>query len=359
MAATSLILWQEAKEGFVRFDGYHFLLFLTLIPFILIVLVPRVASRGLTWMWTPTAIIVAIALIYIVAGFVPKFGYKPYGAGRVFFDEALALSSGSQRRQIVATSRATMQRAYAVPPSMIRMMRGHSVDVDPWVQNVTWAYPGLEMDPLPVIQDYTAYSTSLDDLDAADLASRAAPHYILRQADARIDTRVQAMDPPLTQIAILCRYHQQEATRAWQLLERSSDRCGRVKFLKAMVKHEGVRLRVPAPHRGTMILARFYVPESLLWNVENVLLKPPSVCLTTVTADGATAKARFVLGTGADLHIVYPPDTLGYAAEFTPPKIVAFALASCATRPRTSSRSSLSAAGLVVKFYSVSVGLGR
>ena len=37
-------------------------------------------------------------------------------------------------------------------------MRGETVDVGPWEDAAIWAHPGFRFDPLPVLQDYNAYT---------------------------------------------------------------------------------------------------------------------------------------------------------------------------------------------------------
>jgi len=85
---------------------------------------------------------------------------------------------------------------------MLAAMEGATVDVDPAV-TVAWSYPGLRLDQLPVPQDYSAYTSSLDGLDAAFLGSPAAPRFILEQA---LPKAGPVVDAPLAAFTIECRY---------------------------------------------------------------------------------------------------------------------------------------------------------
>ena len=89
---------------------------------------------------------------------------------------------------------------------------GHSQE-----QSAAWAYPEVHFDPLPVIQDYSAYTSYLDQLDRSYLGTPEAPRFILRSPGA-IDGRNPVFEPPATQLAIECHYHQVMATTVWQLL---------------------------------------------------------------------------------------------------------------------------------------------
>jgi len=166
----------------------------------------------------------------IATNSIPSYTPRPDVAVRNLFDEAATLASPGRTAAIIEQSRRSLQDKYDIPNQMVTLMRNHTVDISPWEQTVAWAYPRIRFDPLPVIQDYSAYTPSLDQLDVNYLASSDAPRFILRQPGQAIDGRDPAFEPPATQLAIECRYHQVSGNGSWQLLERgatAADRCGR------------------------------------------------------------------------------------------------------------------------------------
>ena len=83
----------------------------------------------------------------------------------------------------------------ALRTATLTLLEGHSVAVEPAEDSVVYAYPQLRWDPEPVLQAYTAYTTYLDHLDAAFLASSHAPQRILYQTGWVIDNASPTSTP--------------------------------------------------------------------------------------------------------------------------------------------------------------------
>ena len=208
---------------------------------------------------------------------------------------------------------------YDIPPAMIARMAGHTVDVEPYEQTVAWTYPQLKWDPLPAIQDYAAYTGSLDQLDARFVDSSKAPRFILRQPSSiTIDGRIAAFDPPATQLAIQCNYRQVSANASWQLLERSHDRCGSPQRMTTVSARFGEEMHVPAAAPGQMVVASFDLHLSLLWHLLDRAYKGPMIL---VQVNGVALGNRFIVGTAGSLHGLRPAASLGYSPPFAPPAI--------------------------------------
>jgi hypothetical protein len=89
--------------------------------------------------------------------------------------------------------------------------------------------------PLPVFQEYNAYTKTLDRVNADALGSRSGPERILHEntqlvdpsyPTATIDNRYPTWDPPEKSLAMLCNYVPLQTTARWQVLGRVPDRCG-------------------------------------------------------------------------------------------------------------------------------------
>lgn len=337
---TALVLWLLAKEAFVRFDSGHELILFEFTA----VLICAFTMEGRR-LWIVGSLAIAVVINYVVVGTIPSFAYRPDQSVRHFGAELLAFLTGGTRHRIMAEGRASMEATYKVPSAMLAHMRGHTVDVDPWEQNVTWAYPGSIMDPLPVIQDYSAYTSSLDRLDAERLRSRSAPSLILKQAPVAIDARYVSFEPPMTQVAMECRYQQIAANRSWQLLSHTGDRCGKLRLISTKVTRRRGRVRVSAGSPGTMIVGAFQLPSSLATTLESVAYRAPQVCMNARWQGNGAYPFRFIVGSAGDLHILRPSATLGYSAPFVPLSIDAFSFSYCG--------STAPIAGARVVFYSI------
>jgi hypothetical protein len=225
---------------------------------------------------------------------------------------------------------------------MVAAMRGRTVDVSPWEQTVVWTFPGFHFDPLPVIQDYGAYTPSLDQLDTDYLASLSAPRFILRQPPQAIDGKNASFEPPATQLEIECRYREVAATPTWQLLQRRNDRCGHLRRLGVTTTGLDQRVRVPAAPGGDEVVATFNLPDSLWSKLESLVYKPPNVFFT---ANDGKESWRFVTATGPDLHILRASSALGYSPAFLPVPIRNLEFSVSGEGPTLS--------GITVSFYAV------
>jgi hypothetical protein len=306
---TLVIVWLLFKEGFVRHD-YHDLIFFAASPLVLAAFVPWRRS----WVLVPGVLVLTVVTC-IVAGGLPPLVTRPDMAVRNFYSEATTLASSGRRAVVIDQARQSLRSASGIPNRMVAMMRGQTVYVSPSYETLVWAYPQLRFDPLPVIADYSAYTPSLDQLDASYLASSDAPHFILRQPYAT-DGRDPAFEPPATQLAIECRYRQVAGDGgSWQLLERGADRCSQPQPLGTARTGFDHWVAVPTAPAGDAVVARFQLSQGWWAKLETILFKPPEVFLRY---KGTNPPWRFVASTASDLHVIRAASTLGYYPAFVP-----------------------------------------
>jgi hypothetical protein len=307
---TLATLWFLFKEGFVRHDS-HDLVFFVAAPLVLAAFAPRWRSQT----WLVTGMLAMTIVIASVSGTVPGLLTQPVQSARNLFDEATTLTSSHKQAAVIAESRNGLDMHFKLPNPMVIRMRGKTVDASPWQETAIWAHPRFHFDPLPVLQDYSAFTPSLDHLDTSFLASSGAPQYILRQRGLAIDGRNPAFDPPATQLAIECRYREVEASLIWQLLERQPDRCGQARLLSTVTTGLGHWVAVPSAPPGDEVVGSFQLPSGLWSKVESLFFKPPSVY---VAANNGLQTWRFVAATAPEFHILRAASTLGYSGEFVP-----------------------------------------
>jgi hypothetical protein len=318
MVLVSLIaLWLLFKEGFVRHDA-HDIIFFAAIPVLLAAF--RVGRQNAAWL---ISAMLAMTLVTIgVAGFPAPFT-NPVESSVHFAQYAGALARSNRRASIQEQSRGALQSQYNIPSAMIARASGRTVDIDPSEQTVVWAYPSLRFDPLPTIQDYSAYTSWLDHLDTSFLASAGAPEFIFRMAGTAIDNRDPAFEPPSTQLAIECRYQQVAMSGPWQLVEHMPDRCGRMRMLGTEDAASGQTVVVPTASASDAVVASFRLSLGLWYSVEDFLFKVPAF---TLSVNDGKNTWRFVPGTAEDLHVLTPAANLGFSPSVSPTPIHTLAL---------------------------------
>lgn len=335
---TTLILWLLFKEGFVRHDS-HDLIFLAAAPMVLVAFAP--------WCRNWAVMLGALSLTAVtvgVAGAVPPSVTDPVVSAQNFAHETVILASGGRRAAVIEQSRRSLRASYALSNRMQALTRDQTVDVSPWEQTVTWAYSEMRLDSLPVIQDYSAYTPSLDQLDSNYLESPDAPRFILRQPGLAVDGRNPAFEPPVAQLTMECRYRQIEADASWQLVERGADRCGPSRFLGSVTTTLDHWIQVPSAPASDAVVASFQLSQGWKAKVEAIVFKPPEVFLHYNTIH---QEWRFVAATGIGPHVIRPASTLGYDPGFTPEPM---------TRLSTSIPGEGTDAGVTVLFYEVHFG---
>ena len=262
---------------------------------------------------------------------------KAVGIGR-FVDQVTTVLAHSGPK--ISHYRAALQAHYALPPEVLARIGDGTVAIDTWENTVAWAYPQLRWDPLPVIQDYAAYTTYLDKLNASFLTSSRAPAYVLRRPDT-IDGRSATLDPPQTQLELACRYKDIAEFNGWQLLQSTPDRCGTPTPIGTVSAGYGETITVPSAPAGDMIVATFSLHKGLSWDLQNLLYRPPGFGLRINDSSGVI---RFISGTAGDMHMIRAPEALGWGRGFAPVPISTMTI----TEAGVSARS-----GVVVHFYAI------
>jgi hypothetical protein len=224
--------------------------------------------------------------------------------------QAFTLVHPDRRAETVERNRSRVRKEWKVEPRLLALVRGHTVNVDPWELDVMWAYR-LRWRPAPTLQSYSAYTPWLDHRSADVLASDDAPERILRHRDA-VDGRVQQFDPPAGVVAMLCRYREVGSGGRWQVLARGPDRCGRRRPLATVVAPPGRAVAVPDPGPGRAVVVEIEgVEPQGLERVRALLHRPAE---RRVRLDGGR-DFRLVPATAGDGLLVRVPR----AADWSPP----------------------------------------
>jgi hypothetical protein len=248
------------KEGIVRVDAGHLTVYFANAAILWVAVGFGVGRR---W-WVP-----AIALLV----FAVSLPLRPAGTEshldfvanvRFAVDQAHSLVSPGRREAAMETGRQGMQGTYALTPEALAALRGHSVAVEPWEVAAAWAYD-LDWRPLPIFQNYSAYTPTLDRLNAEAVEDPAGPERLLRENQqavdaefptADLDNRFGGWDPPEQARAVLCNFAPLWEDERWQVLGRVGDRCGPEREIGSVSAAAGEAVDVPRPGPGEVVFAR-------------------------------------------------------------------------------------------------------
>lgn len=154
------------------------------------------------------------------------------------------------------------------------------------------------MDRYRVLQSYSAFTTSLDRLDAEFLLSRRAPQRILVHFTSDIDGRLLPFDQGQTSRAMLCRYRVLRAAPPIAVLGAAQSCCSAPSLIATV--HAGWDQTVavqPPPNAHSLVFVRIGgIGVGGLERLQALLWKPG---LRYVILNGC-GRARLVSGTAAD-----------------------------------------------------------
>jgi hypothetical protein len=302
LAVVSFIAF---KEGFVRHDA-HSLEFFVLFALLPLALLPRRPLRQTFFAAAiPGIAVLAIANVNLASVLSPK----PRAESIV--DTVRLATSASERRSVIEENRRRLQQEYALPEEVVARIAGHTIDIEPDEISVAWAYyHDIEWRQEPVLQAYSAYTTSLDRAAATFFAEDRRPRFVLRAFSAPgpsiEDNRVPRFEPPEGNLALLCHYRVVYQDSTWQLLEAVRTRCGKPDALRHRTVRFGERVRIPAAGQNAIVVGRFHgVGDSLLDELQDLAYKPPEFY---IRVDGGAAPFRFLQGHQDSPHVLTAPE---------------------------------------------------
>ncbi|MGH2940373.1 MAG: hypothetical protein ACRDPE_19880 [Solirubrobacterales bacterium] len=259
---VALAAFAVYKEGIVRVDAGHLTVYFANAAILWVAVGFGIGRR---W-WVP-----AIALLV----FAVSLPLRPAGTEshldlvanvRFAVDQARSLVSPGRREAAMESGRHGMQGTYALTPGALAAMHGRSVAVEPWEIAAAWAY-ALDWRPLPIFQNYSAYTPALDRLNAEAVEDPDGPERLLRENQqvvdaefptADLDDRFAGWDPPEQARAVLCNFAPLWEDERWQVLGRVGDRCGGEREIESVSAGTGEAVDVPTPGPGEVVFARIH-----------------------------------------------------------------------------------------------------
>ena len=254
---SAFIVFATFKQGFVRNDIGHATLFFGGM-IVLVAVLPWGRDRRLE---AGLALALAACAFFGITRIDPAAVVNPVQAPKDLAKTVRLTFRSAERDEMVAAGRAQMEATYAVTPATLRALAGRTVHVVPWEIGAAWAYR-LRWNPLPVFQDYSAYTAYLDEQNADRLAAPGGPERVLQQEPRTIDSRLPAWDPPRQNVELLCRYRPVTVQKGWRVLQRGADRCGAERTLSTVTARWGQPVSVPRTPAGTMLTVCGDRPEA-------------------------------------------------------------------------------------------------
>lgn len=315
--AVAMPLFAAFKLGFVRHDRHDISYFGEVLLIGAVLAGAAAISLEGLWKALPALATAALVVVHLMAtGLDLSTIVNPLPQLARAGEDLSVLVSPARRERAVQEARTNLRsRYYHLTPSIVRVVRGHTLHVRPWEAGIAWAYPEFRWQPVPVFQEYTAYTAELDLLDAAAYRSADAPERILTQPLA-IDIRNPDWESPAAAVAIFCNYRELLADSPWQVLGRVADRCGPERTLSVVKARVGETVAVPVGGRDEIVVARIEgLDNSLLYGLRSTVWRAPEV---HVRLDGGR-RNRLVPGSAPNGIIVRSPQsTLGFSQPFLP-----------------------------------------
>ena len=259
-ALMALAAFTVFKEGVVRTDAGHLSLFFST-ACVLWIAIPWARGR---WYWMLAGVAVIVAVGWPVRPEGQTNNTDVVANVEHAWEQVRNLASTARRQRLIDQGREGMKGIYKLEPAALAALRGHTVTVEPWEIGAAWAYD-LDWRPLPVFQNYSAYTSRLDQINSEALAAPDGPERILREnvglvypefPTRSIDSRFPGWDPPQQARTALCHFAVVAASARWQVLARRPNRCGPSRPLGSVEADPGEAVRVPAPGPGEVVWAR-------------------------------------------------------------------------------------------------------
>ena len=324
------------KEGFVRHDSVHSGIFF----FGAAVTCATLARHELTRVAGIGAAIIASSWALTAVGVEPSAFYRYMDRVHGLTADVRLLADGQARNLLRADARAAMFANLRMPPSVLRDLRSHTVDVEPMETSAVWTL-GLHWRPQPDFQGYAVLTPSLDHMNADLLVSPRRPDRVLRAYPlSAIDGRNAVFDAPNAFLALVCNYRETFANGALEVLAHARNRCGPARRLGGSSIQAGQHVRVPRAGPNDLIYARLRIPQPFSERLRELVWKPD--VLPGIVLDGVSF--RLVTATASGPMLMRMPASAGFPPSgFSDPQVDMFRLSDVPSPVR-------------VDFYAVRVG---
>ncbi len=314
VGASSLVLFAAFKHGFVRHDGHSIVYFVTCA-----LAIPALFLFRLQWRTAFATVAGALVALSLASGIPLTEPLDVTGRVAAFAEQVGQMADPAARSRMFAGTSDFVRRQLAIPPAVIDQLRGHRVHIDPWETSIAWAHYGeFEWTPVPVFQSFGAYTDKLDELNASFLASADGPDRVLRQTPRSIDGRNPHWETPTYTLALLCNFREAWVGPAWQVLARTTNRCGEPRLVQRSEAIANAPITVPQAGEGDILVVAIHGLEGgPMDRLGAALYKPGPVWINV----DATMDYRIIPSTAQNGLILQVPAAASHSEGFAAPRI--------------------------------------
>lgn len=295
-----VIAFVVIRQGLVRNDAPHAIFAIAALSLVLAAL--PVAGRARMGVGAALAGSVAIAAAMSTSGLTAPWDPWPVPRATALGDQALTATLPGRRADRLAKARADMRAGYAMPDEVRAATGSAPTAIEGYEITAAWAYE-MDWHPLPVIQAYSAYTASLDSLNAAAMASPEGPARIVwRQGVPTIAGTREDGESPETTLAFLCNFRFVVTEQAWWVYRRGSHRCGEARPLgKSVRARPGEWVQVPvAPRSDGIVVARVDAQLPLRQRLLALVVAPRASAWITLRGGFGEEGSRLITGTATN-----------------------------------------------------------
>lgn len=303
---AGLVLWLGVvgylfitfKASFVRQDDGHLYTALAAMSFLALTLIMSVRMR-VALIYALLTIAAWVAIEVQTDNFHPAASMlQPWGA----FERMKAgldsrLSSPDRLRVEFHEVNARIRAAFP-----IARVEG-SVDIYPTELAPIFAY-GLKWAGRPVPQSYSAYTPSLDLLDATHLRGATGPQNVF-YSTASIDGRLPSLEDASSLPILLTQYQVVGKTDSFLQLSRLPQSHS-VEFRKLAERDAQLNDAIDVPRSADPVVARIIMTPTMLGKLTAAVFKIPRLYIETVFDDGTVRQNRYIPGMGENGFVVAP-----------------------------------------------------
>jgi hypothetical protein len=295
----SLAILLSFKHGFVRQDVHitNFFPFAIVVLGLLALVSRELKSARLLAVGVFASVTLA-ALAYSNAKILDPAGAFRAGLGMRGMSNLWALVTLADTRQYLEGESGAHLAANRLPEEWVSGIRQHggSIDAFPW--EITYAPANdLGWNPNPVLQTYSAYTATLDDMSAAKYGSEEAPDFVVAEFK-NIDMRHPLLGAPATV---------RELLRNYTLVDGQTDP-GRMLLRRVEPRFAGPSMPtraetvfmgewVDVPRTDLLLFAEIELRLTLRGRIREALFRVEPVSIEIVYADGHRETHRLVPAT--------------------------------------------------------------
>lgn len=329
-----VFMFSQWKRGFVRHDAHSVTFFFSCAVFAL--------ALGFLARSRRVLLVTSSALVVVVALSLPAESNLLLVRSENSLPVITQLADGGKREDVLTGTRRDLKTVLQIDETTLALLRGLTVHVDPYETVIAWVYD-LDWRPVPVFQTYSAYTPDLDRLNAGTLVRPHGPQIVLRtRPEFLVNDRNPMFESPEYMQALLCNFRELSATRNYEVLARTADRCGTAHLLSGPIDAT-TDVPVPSGGPGEMVFMRINIAESPLDRPRALLHKPASSPQVEFRSAQGVERFELVQATAEGPLILCVPPEAGFSADFVD--------IACPSTVRLLRRASAS-----VTFYAVPIG---